>query len=380
MDKRFKEISSRLREYSLGKFDKTLSISPDLDEFDAISTGINMLGEELKAITISRDYFNNIFNSVSDMVFVLTYKGIIEDANRSAEKQLIYESGGLKGKLFDSLHRGNFSCFNYISRQLKQSTPLRTNDTILETSDGDIIQVRINAGYFKEGQKRRLILLTASDITYQIKTENLIIRAIIDTQEKERHRLAQDLHDSLAQQLSAIKFYISTTAEMVKNKQQKANLLKSNEALTEVITDMRDICFNLMPKTLEEFGLIKAVREYCNKLSDNNKIHFSIEEGRKLPIFFPELEIDLYRVIQEFITNAIRHGSATKISIFFNFQKSILKITMTDNGSGFDSAVPVNGMGLQNVRSRVRSHNGLLDMVSGIGKGTCYKIIIPLNT
>lgn len=90
MDKRLKEINLRLSEYSLRNFDKNLKISPKLDEVDAICSGINMLGEELKAITISRDYFTNIFNSVSDMVFILNSKGIITDANKSAEEQLRY--------------------------------------------------------------------------------------------------------------------------------------------------------------------------------------------------------------------------------------------------------------------------------------------------
>ena len=79
MDNRLKEINLRLSEYSIGNFDRNLKISPMLDEVDAISSGINMLGEELKAITISRNYFNSIFNSVSDMVLILKPKGIIID-------------------------------------------------------------------------------------------------------------------------------------------------------------------------------------------------------------------------------------------------------------------------------------------------------------
>src|SRR5665647_964194 len=93
-----KEINLRLSEYSLGKFDKRLTLSSRLDDIDAIISGINMLGEELKAITISRNYFTNIFNSVSDMVFVLNAKGVIEDANKPAEEQLNYEPGSLRGK------------------------------------------------------------------------------------------------------------------------------------------------------------------------------------------------------------------------------------------------------------------------------------------
>ncbi len=227
--------------------------------------------------------------------------------------------------------------------------------------------------------QNHFILLTASDITYQIKTENLIIRAIIDTQEKERQRLAKDFHDSLIQQLSAIKFFISSTTDLAKNQKLKTILCKSNEALAEVITNMRNACFNLMPKTLEEFGLVKAVQEFCSHFLYHKKTNFIVEQNSKLPDFSPEIKIDLYRVIQEFITNALKHGEASEISISFHYNKKDLKILLVDNGKGFDNKKPRKGMGLQNVRSRVKSHNGTLDIVSNIGKGTSYTICIPLN-
>lgn len=360
MDKRLKEINLRLSEYSLGKFDKRLKISPRLDDVDAIISGINMLGEELKAITISRNYFTNIFNSVSDMVFILNTKGVIEEANKSAEEQLKYEPGCLIGKTINDLHKGNLSYFRNITKQLKENNSLITNESIIYTKEGEIIPVRINVSYFKDELKNQFILLTASDITFQIKTENLIIRAIIDTQETERQRLAKDFHDSIIQQLSAIKFYISTTTDLTKNQKLKTILLKSNEALAEVITDMRNICFNLMPKTLEEFGLVKAVKEFCSHSIYHKKTNFFIEQNSRLPEFSPEVKIDLYRVIQEFITNAIKHGKANKISISFSYNKKILKVILVDNGKGFDSKQPGKGMGLQNVQSRVKSHNDLL--------------------
>ncbi len=380
MDKRFKEISLLIREYSLGRFENDITLSPLLDEVDAISNGINMLGEELRAITISRNYFNNIFNSVSDMVFILNNKGVIEDANRSAEVQLHYESGALFGKTINDLHKGNISILRSITKELKKGNSLISNESFLHTKYGNVIPVSITATYFKdERKKKQVILLTACDITYQKKAENLVIRAIIDTQEIERRRLAKDLHDSLTQQLSAIKFYISSIAESAKNQQQKIILLKSNDALTNVITDMRNICFNLMPKTLEEFSLLKAVKEFCNHFLYHKKAKFIIEQTNALPNFSKELKIDLYRVIQEFITNAINHGNANKITIRFSYLKEILKLLLVDNGKGFDTNQSGRGMGIQNMQSRIKSHKGELNIESYMGKGTSYKISIPLN-
>jgi len=379
MDKRLKEINSRLSEYSIGNFDNNIKISPMLDEVDAISSGINMLGEELKSITISRDYFNNIFNSVSDMVFILNPKGVITDANKSAKEQLKYEHDSLIGKKINELINDTPSFFSNIMSQLKKNGPFTKSENMIHSRKRAAIPVKIGVSYLTNEKKDNSILLTASDITFQKNTENLIIRAIIDTQEKERHRLSKDFHDSLIQQLSAIKFHISSTSYLSRSQKLKTILNNSNEALSEVIIEMRNTCFNLMPKTLHEFGLVKAVREFCNHSIYNRRTNFIIEQNNKLPDFSSEIKIDLYRVIQEFINNAIKHGEASEIRISFKFNKKILTIKLLDNGKGFKINQTSHGMGLQNVKSRVKSHNGTLDIISNIGKGTYYKIGIPLN-
>jgi two-component system NarL family sensor kinase len=166
---------------------------------------------------------------------------------------------------------------------------------------------------------------------------------------------------------------------LTKNSRQHLILHKSNEALAEVIADMRNISFNLMPKTLEEFGLVKAVQEFCKHLLHHKAVQFIIKEINRLPEFTSEMKIDLYRIIQEFINNAIRHGNANKISIFFSSNKNSLKLLLRDNGKGFDCRVATKGMGIQNVCSRVKSHNGIVNIASTIGKGTTYTINIPNN-
>jgi PAS domain S-box-containing protein len=379
MDKRLKEINLRLSEYSLGNFTNRINVSTELDEVDAICSGINMLGEELKAITISRNYFTNIFNSVSDMVFILNTKGIITDANKSADEQLKYEPGFLIGKTISDLHKGNQSYFKNFIKQIKENILLADNETFFHTSSGEIIPVRINISHFNDEIKNKFILLTATDIAFQIKAENRIIRAIIDTQEKERQRLAKDFHDSFIQQLSGIKFHISSTAYLAKSEKLKTILIRSNEALTDAIVELRNICFNLMPNTLEEFGLVKAIQEFCSHFLYNKKTKFVIEQNCKLPDLPSEIKIDLYRIIQEFINNSIKHGEANEIRIYFNYHKKNMKIILSDNGKGFDPKQCRKGMGLRNVKSRVKSHNGTVSIVSNISKGTCYTISIPLN-
>ncbi len=382
MDERFQKINRLLSQYSLGQFDKHLNLSTRLDEIDAFIAGINMLGEELKTATISRNYFTNIFNSVSDMVFILDQRGVIEKTNKSASEQLKKSSESLIGKPIDDLQVCEIPpLFESLSKLLKNEKGNISKKTIFQDANGKAISVLLTPAYLlDESKRKRGILLTAKDITLQLKTESLIIRTIIDTEEKERSRLAKDLHDSLGQQLSAIKFFISTLAGSMMSEEDRAILLKSNEILTEVMTDMRNICFHLMPTTLQEFGLFQAVKEICSKTRYHKNINFLIKESGLFPKLSKELEIDIYRVIQEFINNALRHGEASKISIKFNCLKKNFKIILSDNGKGFDySEIQIKGMGLQNVKSRVKSHNGEIIITSEIGKGTRYLLDIPLN-
>jgi len=379
MDKRLKGISSLLSEYSRGSFDKQLSLSDRLDEIDGISGSINMLGEELKAATISRNYFNNIFNAVTDMVLVINTAGVIEEANSAAVLRSEYEAGFLKGKPFNTIKIKGLPHFRKLLAYLRLKQTAQYEYCRLKTKTGAIIPIRVNLACFQDEQLRSRILFTATDISYRIKTENLIIRAIIDIQEKERIRLSKDLHDSIIQQMAGIKFYISTTAGFIKDPEHKQILLRSNTAMAEMITEIRSICFNLMPRTLEEFGIVKAVQVFCDHVMLANKITFDIRQETGWPDLLPALGIDLYRVVQEFVHNAIKHGQAKLITILFSSNRNALMLKLQDNGKGFDVLKASGGMGLKNVQSRIRSHDGKLELVSIPGKGTRYMITIPLN-
>lgn len=382
MDKRLHKINQLLREYSKGKFEKRLKVSSGMDEIDACISSINMLGEELKEATISRNYFNNIFNSVTDMVFVLDKTGVIKDINSSVSVQLKYDTEKIRNKSIDELSATKTkSLFKATLKQLHINNELATGITYLKSSDGIKLPVQLSASWLmNEGNKRDGILLLAKDISAQLQTENIVIRAIIDTEEKERQRLARDLHDSLGQQLSAIKFYISASAETAENTNQQLILKKCNEQLADVLADMREICFNLIPKTLKEFGLLKALKELCSQIARIKKIDFKITSEDSIPDLPVAISIDIFRIIQEFINNAQRHGKATKIRIaFFSSDESIV-INLKDNGAGFvQNKITNNGMGLQNVISRIKSHNGEIKIRSFPGKGTEYFFSLPLK-
>jgi PAS domain S-box-containing protein len=380
LDERFKKINRLLTDYSLGRFHKKLGLSPRLDEVDAFIAGVNMLGEELKATTISRNYFNNIFNSVSDMVFVVDSKGLVQNINHAVHTQLGHDRDRLLNRSFDVLAAGKeHQLFPGVAAQVKKNGNVQ-KEILLKGTEGRLLPVLATIAHLLNEQHKKIgFLITAKDITLQRQTENLIIRTITDTQEKERQRFAKDIHDSLGQQISAIKFYIGTSVNIVSDEKQKEILLKSNEALVRVLADMRNICFNLMPKTLEAFGLVEAVKELSNQTTVPGRLIFKISGGAGFPSLNKSLEIAVFRIVQEFVNNAIKHGQASKIDIAFAYDGHEAKLVLKENGKGFDvNKASHTGMGLKNIESRMKAHNAAVQISSSIGKGTKYELTLPI--
>lgn len=193
----------------------------------------------------------------------------------------------------------------------------------IKTKNGKFVPVSVTFSEFNDSSGKKLKILSATDATLEILNQNLSMRAIIDTQEMERQRIAKDLHDTIIQQLSAIKFEIGSTLNLVENKTIHADLQKSNKLLSSVIEEVRTICFNIMPPQLREYGLIKAIGEFS--LIFNSHTNFKIVEDLRLPPFSKQLKIDLYRILQEMISNSVKHGKATLITIRFFQEKNSLE-------------------------------------------------------
>ncbi|MEO5908471.1 MAG: histidine kinase, partial [Ginsengibacter sp.] len=343
-------------------------------ELDAISNGINMLGEELNDVTISKIYFNSIFNSVSEMVFILNKKRIILDVNKAAEIKLQFSKKEITGKNIYRFYKKN-SVDNENIPGTHKSLP--HNYSILTIKNGFNIPVRAQTTTFKDAFDKELLIMTATDISEELHAQNLIMHAIIQGEESERKRLSKDLHDSLVQQLAAAKFQINSSLRIVKSKKIKPSLIVSNKILSEVIQEVRTICFNLIPPSLQEFGLLKAIREFASRY--NKVAKFEIVKNTRLPEISPELQLDLFRISQEILSNSIKHGGADKIKMVFSFENNLLKIIFTDNGKGFDTKKRSDGMGLRNIQGRIKSHNGVTKITTQIGKGTSIKILIPTH-
>jgi PAS domain S-box-containing protein len=379
MDTRIHQIVETLTAYSMGQFDKQMEVGDATDEIEACIEGINMLGDELNVRTITTEYFNGIFNSVSEMIFVLMSNSHITDVNDAVLVNLQYTKEQLLGKPFQFIQPYHKSTPLSIVEDIICYQRTQELDTVFLSADKTEIPVNLHFSLIHSSQQSRgNILVTARDRTSQIEAENKMIRAIIETEEDVRNKVAKDLHDSIGQQIAAMHFYFSTLAQEDSLQKLKSMLDIFSDNLAKMLDETHNICFDLMSRTLEEEGLLAALQELSLQSLHRMGIEMTIDATNEFPPLNRGLKINIYRVIQEFISNAVRHGQATHILAQFSEDESNLLIKLLDDGRGFDSLNQSrHGMGLQNVRSRIQSHGGELYIESSPGRGTTFLARIP---
>ena len=208
------------------------------------------------------------------------------------------------------------------------------------------------------------------------------IDAMIEGQEKERQRIANDLHDNLGGLLATLKLYVQNL-KIKKNRiaeQHEIMLQKTDEILEEAYQKVRSIAHTQNAGVLSSERLIPAVKNFAAKVSASNKLIVEVEDHGMKQRLGNSLEIGIFRIIQELITNVINHAKASQTIIHLTNHEHSINILVEDDGIGFDiNTVKSKGnMGLSSIRKRVESLNGKIDIDSVLNKGTNVIIDIPL--
>lgn len=207
-----------------------------------------------------------------------------------------------------------------------------------------------------KGKNAALTVLT--DITERKQYQDMIFQTIINTQEEERKRFAEDMHDDLGPILSCIKLYSNLLISDDKSADEKVTYSNSLLSLTDnAIKTTRTISQNLMPNLLFDFGLTTALQNIVTTINNLKSLIINYESNLEIRLD-SVTEIVLYRVLTELINNTLRHAKATKINLILNYNNSILSVKYNDNGNGFSSEnIQKQSMGLNNIKSRLKSIN-----------------------
>lgn len=239
------------------------------------------------------------------------------------------------------------------------------------------------------GQMKRKQLLIKKEA--EIKVREAEINAVINSQEKERNRFARDLHDGFGQLISVLKLNLSQLNEYsAKDLEKRQEVFKNGESvINEMYTELRNICFDLMPQTLVKKGLSAALRELGDRINKSTEVACEVlifDNNKRLT----EIEaVSLFRISQEWVNNILKYASAESITIQLTREGKELTLTIEDNGVGFDPKLFFDGKGngWKNIQTRLNLIEGEFDLDSRAGiKGTMVTVnlntreIIPANT
>lgn len=210
-----------------------------------------------------------------------------------------------------------------------------------------------------------------------------LFQSIIDTEERERERIARDLHDELGPLLSVVKMKLEQFKSPDNSHEeilQHTNEIQ--ELLNSAIHELRNTSKNLLPGAIVNYGLRSAIEEMCATITLSSALHIELHFMKDLDIS-KSTELNIYRILKEIINNTIKHAKAKNLKIEFQTYGKILWITTQDDGIGFDTlkfnGENKKGIGLKNIESRITILDGTYKITSLPGKGTKYEIEIGLK-
>ncbi|MBL7826373.1 MAG: sensor histidine kinase [Saprospiraceae bacterium] len=202
-----------------------------------------------------------------------------------------------------------------------------------------------------------------------------LLHSNIEQVEAERHRIATDLHDEVGSIFSTLKLKIN---QLQRGENPGKILEDSSEIIDAGLMSVRRISHELVPPSLEMFGLADALAALCQKASTSQlQLELNCEDDfQRLPV---KTELGLYRIVQELINNAIRHSGASRINLYLSRQADHITLVFEDNGKGADPSVlnAAKGLGIKNIEARASQFNASVNWVSQPGQGLKTIILIP---
>ncbi|NVJ47436.1 MAG: sensor histidine kinase [Cytophagia bacterium] len=210
------------------------------------------------------------------------------------------------------------------------------------------------------------------------------LQGVLEGQEQERKRVAIDLHDRLGGILSMVKLHFSAVEEKLPpDNPEKKKFLTASELLDLAAGEVRNISHNLLSGVLAKFGLLPALKDLTDRINESGEIKLNLIQYNVENALNGEQELQVYRIVQELISNILKHSEAKEatIQLIRNNDEKKVNLIVEDDGKGFDPSAPSlsGGIGLSNLKARVGKLNGQFHIDSGKGAGTSISIDIPIE-
>lgn len=216
--------------------------------------------------------------------------------------------------------------------------------------------------------------------------QSILLNKIIDVQEDERKKISRELHDETSQALTSIIVGLRMLSEHIGGEDERRRIIEMRDLVAKTLDDVHRLAVELRPVLLDDLGLVAAAQRYIENYSRQYAIPADINfAGLSRERFRPEIEITLYRILQETLTNIAKHAQATHVRVLLKKARQKITLSITDNGVGFNaaslqSAAVNSSLGIYGMRERVVLLDGVFTIRSEVGAGTTVMVEIPLNT
>jgi PAS domain S-box-containing protein len=341
--------------------------------------------EAQTALRGSEARYRNVFDSASDGLLVVDVAGVIVDANQAACQMHGSEPEALVGQpaevLVDPAQQEQFKTF---FRRIGQTATARIELSGAER-EGDTRDVEIKGNLFAYSDTSR-VLLILSDVTERKNAQRrlaLLSRKVLLAQEEERARVARDLHDELGQIITALRLELDLSRRRLPAPPQTAEdaFRGPIDLLEKATTELRRICEGLRPPLLDDLGVGPAVERLLDRFTGRTGIGVNVEiridDDSDVP---QEVALTAYRILQEALTNIVRHAEASQVEITLVIDSEAMRLSTYDNGVGFDPGAlgTSRGSGIAGMEERARLVGGQLQLHAVQGEGTRVVFEVPL--
>jgi PAS domain S-box-containing protein len=339
---------------------------------------------EATAIVLSNDEYRAIFEASPDGCLVVDRDGVIRAANPRIQSLFGWSPEELSGRSVDLLvpeilrtahvaHRAHFVADPH-NRPMGVGLDLRG-----QRKDGTTFPVEISLSPWVEGGGEVRVICTVRDVSDYRRLQNFSEGALRATEE-ERQRIARELHDDTAQRLAALILRIRRLALEEDQVARKALLEEIREEIVDAADGVKRMARGLRPPEIEELGLALAVTAHVRGLREGAHFEVDTELGNVDPYLNVNEKLALYRIIQEALSNARRHGGAGKAAVRLSREGDAIVAEIEDRGRGFRMSQAVDqggGLGLVGMRERATMVRGRLTIDSVPGRGTIVRVVVP---
>ncbi len=346
--------------------------------YQAVGTDITdrKLAEE--ALAASEARWRSVFTHADDLILSLNTSGTILSINDYAGLPKDRKWAG--SRIEEVLNPVNASRVMTLLKNVVAAGVVLKTELTINTDEGGRITFGVVLSPIMHGKRVISVVCIARDITQTKAIELQTKEALIEGQEKERRRVAQELHDGLGQLFTAMKLNIqqmkASSQTFNETSLEGIEMLESN--LGVAINEVKNISKDLMPDVLWQFGLKPAVEDLVEKLDDSIDVTISLDVVKMDERLASELEKALFRVCQELLNNSIKHGGCKNIFVQLIKHEDSVVLMVEDDGVGFDPNETHSGSGLKNIQSRVEVFSGRVEVDSSPNQGTVSTIEIPL--